>query len=57
MSEQLHAPAALPAQIKPPVSAEQEAGWPQSWSGWCEKENSGPYQDLNSDHSVIQTSS
>jgi hypothetical protein len=50
VSGQLHAPAALP-----PVPIGSEAGWaPEPVCTMWRRENSWPYQDSNSDPSVVQ---
>jgi hypothetical protein len=55
VSGQLHVPAALPSGKEPAVPIGQEVGWtPQPiWTTW-RRENSCPYRDSNSDHSVVQ---
>jgi hypothetical protein len=44
MSSQLHAPAALPLGMEPPVTVGKEGGWalPQSQTGWCKEKSLSP---------------
>jgi hypothetical protein len=55
VSGQLHVPAALPPGKEPLVPTGQEVGWTPEpvWMIW-RRGNSWPYQDLNSDPSVVQ---
>jgi hypothetical protein len=55
MSGQVHTSTSLPPGKEPQVRIGYEAGWaPQLvWTMW-RRENSWPYQDSNSDPSVIQ---
>jgi hypothetical protein len=55
MCGQLHAMAALPPGKEPPVHIEEEVEWtPEPVWMRSRSENSWPYQDLNSNPSVIQ---
>jgi hypothetical protein len=55
VSDHLHTPAALCPGKEPPVSIALEVGWAPEpvWTTWG-RENILPYQDSNSDPSVVQ---